>query len=136
MLDMICAECHNYFVVPGGIHYNNYSIQGGSLELPFLVHNQYFRIVGSVFNDGIHKYPTTDLIDEDFEGCIWAMAPTKDFLQLCDDIKAWSENNAPSPYTSESFGGYSYSRATKSNGVAVDWQQVFASRLNRYRKIR
>ena len=40
-----------------------------------------------------------------------------------------------SPYQSESFGGYSYTKASASNGDQVDWKTVFRSRLNRWRKI-
>ena len=41
----------------------------------------------------------------------------------------------PSAYTAESFDGYSYSKATDSDGVGVSWQSVFAKRLSRWRKI-
>ena len=40
-----------------------------------------------------------------------------------------------SPYTSESFGGYSYTKATDANGAPIGWQKAFASRLNKWRKL-
>ena len=138
MLTELCAELRNYFEVPNGRHFGTFTISGGSIApLDFLQEGQYFRIVGSVFNDGVYQYPTAELTDETFTGAIWAMAPPPSFIALCAEIKGWTESDAakPSPYTSESFGGYSYTKATNSKGQAVTWQDTFSSRLNKYRKI-
>ena len=43
--------------------------------------------------------------------------------------------NAESPYTSESFGDYSYTKATGESGAPLTWRDVFASRLNAWRKL-
>ena len=57
-------------------------------------------------------------------------------ITLSEEIAAWNEKNGtPGPYTSESFGGYSYSKATNASGVVVGWQDVFKSRLNAWRRI-
>ena len=137
MLTEVCAEIRNYFV--SEIHNGTFEIVGGKITpLDFIQENQYFRIVGSVFNDGVYKY-TADLVltDEIFSGAVWSMAVPPYVIDLAAEIKAFNESDAgkPSPYTSESFGGYSCSKATDSNGVPLTWQKVFANRLNRYRRI-
>lgn len=133
MLETLLMHLHNWFVV--GIYAGNYSIKDGSIALPFLVDGQYFRIIGSLFNDGLHKYPASDLIDEDFNGTVWALAVPPAVVSLADEIATWSAKNEPSAYTSESFGGYSYSKATNANGQPMGWEDVFKSRLNQWRKI-
>ena len=138
MLTEICAEIRNYFEVPNGRHFGTFTISGGSIApLDFLQEGQYFRIVGSVFNDGVYKYPAASLTDEVFEGAVWAMAVPPTLIALAAEIKAYNDSDAgkPSPYTSESFGGYSYTKATDANGAPIGWQKAFASRLNKWRKL-
>ena len=68
MLTELCAELRNYFVV--SIHEGTFTIDGGKIApLDFIQENQYFRIVGSVFNDGVYQN-TADLVltDEIFSG--------------------------------------------------------------------
>lgn len=137
MLEQILMDINNLFVVPDGRHAGEYSIKGGSIALDFLAPGQYFWIRGSVFNDGLHVYPAADLTDEDFDGVVVAMAVPKAVIVLSDEISAWVEKNGQeSPYTSESFGGYSYSKATNAQGMAVGWRDVFRARLNPWRKIK
>lgn len=136
MLTEICAEIRNYFVKD--IHNGVFEIVGGKIEsLDFLQEGQYFRIIGSVFNDGVHQYPSADMTDEIFEGSVWAMAVPPSVVALADEIKKYVESDAgkPSNFTSESFGGYSYSKATDSNGAPLSWEKVFANRLNKYRRL-
>ena len=138
MLTEICAEIRNYFEVPNGRHFGTFTISGGSIApLDFLQEGQHFRIVGSVFNDGVYQYPATSLTDEVFEGAVWAMAVPPTLIALSAEIKAYNESDAgkESPYTSESFGGYSYTKATDANGAPIGWKKAFASRLNRWRKL-
>lgn len=141
MIEQICAEINNYFVYAR--HVGTYRIQGGSIELPFLVPGQYFCIRGSRLNNGVYQYPALDLHDEEFDGEIWEMRVDKDFLFLAADVEDWSAKNADalnSPYQSESFGGYSYSKgsggASASGGdSAWSWKNQFSARLKRWRKI-
>ena len=137
MLTELCAELRNYFVVK--IHNGRFTINGGELApLDFLQKGQYFRIVGSIFNDGVYKFgDELNLTDEVFEGAVWYMAVPKDVIDLAKDIEEYnkSEQGKPSPYQSESFGGYSYTKATDEKGNPIGWKSVFASRLNRYRKV-
>ena len=140
MLDELCAELRNYFIKSDkDKHYGKFTVNGGmfSPSLDYLQDGQYYRIVGSVFNDGVHQYPSPELIDETFDGAVWAMSVPPAVIELSEEIKAFVDSDAgkPSPYTSESFGGYSYSKATDVNGVAVSWQTVFAKRLNKWRRI-
>lgn len=137
----ICDYIHNYFEkdeVTG-----EFEIADGSLVTSLsLADNQYFRIQGSVFNDGIYKYPTDKLIDEKFTGKVTAMAVPPDVLQVMADASKWEDDNAKvlqSPFNSESFGGYSYSKgsSSKKDGSQgqITWRDVFGDKLKAYRKI-
>ena len=139
MLTELCAEIRNYFLMPNGIHTGTFSISGGELApSDFLKEGQYFRIVGSTFNDGVHQYPAVGLADESFAGAVWAMAVPPAVIALADEIKVFCESDAAkvSQYQSESFGGYSYTKATDKDGAVLSWQTVFAKRLNKYRRMR
>lgn len=141
MLEEILNHIHNFFVVKDGIHVGDYVISSGTLSLDFLQEGQYFRIKGSVFNDGVYVYPAEELHDEEFSGEIWAMALPPGFIALYNEIDDWCDNYqnvVDSPYQSESFGGYSYTKATfggSSGDSSVNWQNVFKSKLNPWRKI-
>ena len=138
MLTEICAEIRNYFEVQNGRHFGTFTISGGSIApLDFLQEGQHFRIIGSVFNDGVYQYPATSLTDEVFEGAVWAMAVPPTLIALSAEIEAYNDSDAgkASPYTSESFVGYSYTKATDANGAPIGWQKAFASRLRQWRKL-
>ena len=139
MLEQVLMHLKNWFLVPGGIHEGTYTIEDGGIALPFLANGQYFRIVGSVFNDGLHQYPASDLKAETFEGTVWALAVPQAVIDLSAEIESWQKKNgeaATGIYQSESFGGYSYSKATDgASGGAVTWQTAFRSRLNAWRKL-
>ena len=105
-----------------------------------LADGQYYRIRGSVFNDGLHQMGADDLTDEEFVGEVDALAIPKAVVDLSEEIAAWCDANAAalaSPYTSESFGGYSYSKA--SGGGSYEggdaWKAHFRSSLNAWRKL-
>lgn len=137
MLTELCAELRNYFVVK--IHEGRFTINGGKIApLDFIQENQYFRIVGSVFNDGVYQN-TADLVltDEIFSGSVWAMAVPPTLIALAEDIKKYNESDEakPSAYQSESFGGYSYTKATGENGSPIGWEKVFANRLKPFRRM-
>lgn len=140
MLETVLTHLKNWFVVPHGVHGGIYNIVDGEIELPFLQNGQYYRICGSVFNDGLHKYGEDALTDETFTGTVWALAVPKAVIDLATRIEEWEEKNGEavaSPFTSESFGGYSYTKATDSTtGAVATWQTVFRSQLNPYRKAR
>ena len=137
MLTEVCAEMRNYFVTE--IHNGDFTISGGKISpLDFIQESQYFRIVGSVFNDGVYKNtPDLQLTDEKFNGSVWAMAVPPSVVALAEEIKAYNETvGKPSAFTSENYpNGYSYTRATDANGVPLNWQKAFASRLSKWRKL-
>ena len=139
MLEQVLMHLKNWFLVPGGIHEGTYTIEDGGIALPFLANGQYFRICGSVFNDGLYQYPAGDLKTETFDGSVWALAVPQAVIELAAEIEAWETKNgeaASGIYQSESFGGYSYSKATDSaTGGAVTWQSAFRSRLSAWRKL-
>lgn len=132
MLETVLMYLNNWFVV--GRYDDTYTIEDGGITLPFLVDGQYFRIVGSLFNDGVYQYPA-ELTDETFDGSVWALAIPKALLSTVEEITAWTAKNGDGgAYTSESFGGYSYSKATNSKGLAVGWRDVFAAQLAPWKK--
>lgn len=143
MIRQILDYIHNYFIKE--VYRGNFKIESGSINVDFLLDGQYFKISGSVFNDGVHKYNDSEdtLQDEEFSGYIASMAVPKDLIDLADEIVAWLEKYGDivgSPYQSESFAGYSYTKGNKSTGSGaggsqISWQDMFASRLNAYRKI-
>ena len=139
MLTDLCQELHNWFN-DGEVVVGNFTITNSEISLPFLQDGQYYRIVGSVFNDGVHQYGvSSSLIDETFYGSVWPMRIPQAVIALSGKIDTWvstNEQSALSPYQSESWGGYSYS--LKSGGGesgSLSWQSVFAKELNRWRKM-
>lgn len=135
MLYSILKHCRNFFV-HGSAQAGKYAIEGGELVLPFIIPGQYFLVQGSVLNDGVWQYGRDTLTDEVFTGTITPLAIPQDFLKLVQDIEAWqTKNGDASPYTSESFGGYSYTRAAGASGAGATWQDAFRTRLNPWRKL-
>lgn len=145
MLTQVCQYLRNWFERTKYI--GDFTITSGELTygdgstLPLLP-GQYYRIVGSVLNDGVHQVEEegNPLKDESFTGSVWSMAVPPDFLTLVRDIGEWVEANAAainSPYQSESFAGYSYSKGyAGGNGTdVITWQSQFAARLAPWRKI-
>lgn len=143
MLTELCQELKNWFDKER--HIGTFTITDGNIDVDFLLPGQYFRIVGSVFSDGVYQYPAQELPSETFTGAIWALAIPKEVLQLDEEISAWRakyeeiDSDAMSPYVSESFGGYSYSKgasnSTASGGSTTSWKSAFKPRLNLWRKI-
>ena len=141
IMDDICGYLHNYFV--DEIHEGTYIIEGKTVTLPFLKSGQYFYVSGSTFNDGVWKYPATNMTNEEFDGEIWAMKVPASLVALSAEISAWitkyADAGMDSPFSSESFNNYSYTRAqgASSDGsyAPVTWQNIFAARLARWRKL-
>lgn len=151
MLNAICAEIRNYFTFEKDKHFGDFAIVGGEITPLFDIPTDYIRIVGSHKNDGVHKRGENGftLVDEgQFHGAVWVMSPPADFLALVAEIEAWQakysalDSQAMSPYNSESFGGYSYSKSGGGNAAsgsasgAASWVAAYNGRLNIYRRIR
>lgn len=154
MLSELCKELNNWFDKER--YFGKFTITDGTLDVSDIdiQENQYFRIVGSVFNDGVYKYvssitPTQNapathspvLTDETFSGAVWTMAVPPSVIDLSERISDWETKYGgmvSSPYKSESFGGYSYTKADSGQGYTTNptWQSSFAGELNRWRKAR
>lgn len=149
MLTELCGYLKNWFEVEK--LYDDFKIVDGlityadGMELP-IQEGQHFRIIGSVFNDGVYEYSDEieGLKNEEFSGSVWLLAIPKEVLTLAIEISEWqtkyagADSAALSPFNSESFGGYSYSKSvgsTAAGNAGNSWQSVFGNRLMRYRKV-
>lgn len=136
MLESLLEWLENWYMVSS--FNGDFTIKGGELAPPydgFLQNGQYFRIIGSVFNDGLHQWPTSTLSDEQFNGTIWTLAIPKSLISISSEMEeCQSKNNDNGLYVSESFGGYNRTRATGKNGKMLTVFDVFAERLAPYRK--
>lgn len=155
MLTDLCQELKNWFdrdkpkfFGKFAIHNNDiFYVEIGDTEVSLsnlgLAENQHFRIIGSVFNDGVVKYDTATLetlTEETFNGAVWLMAIPPAVINLDNQIEEWKTKYGDvslSPYISESFGGYSRTLAKSSGGSgnSTSWQNTFKNELNRWRKI-
>ena len=154
MLTEICMYLKNWFDRNQPKYFGAFVVNDGRIFLNDvavdLVPGQYYRVVGSLFNDGVHKYTgdaDAKLTDESFRGAVWSMAVPPDVIDLAEDIEAWQEKNGSldsanmSPFNSESFGGYSYSKSGGGSSASTGggaqpgtWQAAFESRLALWRK--
>lgn len=148
MLQQICEYIHNYFIKD--CFKGAFEIADGMISLP-LLDGQRFLIHGSALNDGVYTYHDTGikndddtdlagLQDETWAGTICALAVPPAVIALSAEVNAWvAENGAivNSPYSSESvLGVYSYTKASGTGaGGTAGWQDIFRSRLNRWRKV-
>ena len=143
MLSEVCAYLRNYFDNGQPHTFGEIEIKNGALFTPCdLKAGQYFRIIGSTFNDGVYQFPTTALNnDEIFNGAVWGMAVPPDLIALIAEMEAWKTNNAyalNTPYQSESKADYSYSLKSSGNsadGGAMTVINQFSGRLARWRKL-
>lgn len=137
MLFEILNHIKNIFPDSDNAMTGTFKVEDGTISpSSFLADGQYFLIEGSTFNDGVYKKgDTAELTDEVFEGIITPLRIPREFLTLVKDIEAYQAVDKPSAYTSESFGGYSYTKGTTASGNAQSWKNAFGSRLNTWRKI-
>jgi hypothetical protein len=151
MLTELCEYLKNWdFRKKAKKYFGTFSIKNGVLSgIDDMAQNgQYFRIVGSIFNDGVYQNPVAEgvLKDEEFEGAVWIMAVPKEVLALATEIEEWQlkyggvNSTSMSPFQSESFKGYSYTKKggdnTSSNSAGYpSWQVAFAARLDMWRKV-
>ena len=136
MLEAMLTHLHNWFPAKDGKHAGAFVIASGVLSPDIgLVSGQYYRIRGSIFNDGLHRIDGGEaLTDEAFTGEVRALAIPKAVQDLAEEIAAWRESNPETDKTSESFGGYIYSWGQSASGGVGGWQASFASRLNAWRR--
>ena len=136
MLETVLAEVNNWFAVDSLA--GTFAVEGGRIDLPhgFLADGQYYRIEGSVFNDGLHM-DDDHLTDETFDGVVTALAIPNAVIDLAGRIKSWNDENekaSMSPFASQSDQGTSVTMATGSSG-RFTWRDAFRSELRRWRKL-
>lgn len=145
VLEDILGHIHNWFdgnIAP--IVVTGCEIANGELpESVSILSGAWYRIQGSVLNDGLHLSPSTDLSDETFDGTITILTIPRPLLRLAEEISDWQAlygEATNSPYASESFGGYTYtmrgaSSSQGGSGGLTGWREVFSDRLNQWRKM-
>ena len=154
MLTELCQYLKNWFEIE---HYSgkitiagdSITVAGDGLFNPVVTPNiqseQYIRIEGSVFNDGVCRFGVDELTNETYTGDLWLLGIPNAIITLASDIAEWRQkyesinSQAMSPFQSESFKGYSYSkgsdgRTSGTNGIS-GWQAAFYNRLSPWRKI-
>ena len=153
LLEEVLWHIHNWFVRET-IQVRTCCIDDGTLPSSItdqMLDGQWYRIEGSYLNDGLHQHHETypqgqspDLEDETFDGSVSLLAVPKPLLGVVEDIGTWLASDAgkaaEGPYSSESFGGYSYSLKADSGGNSGSgglsgWRLAFRDRLNPWRKM-
>lgn len=139
MMEEILNYINNFFVEE--IREGTFTITEGKINELEIDDVQYYRIVGSVFNDGVYQGKDDLEKDETFEGEIWLMAVPRAVIKIAKEIEEWTATYADkmnSPYQSESFGGYSYSKASGSDAsgeATASWKTIYGSRLKAWRRM-
>lgn len=146
MMTEICEYLHNWFCEDSDMIIGNIVVGDSEITVPYcaIQPGQYIRIVGSVFNDGVWKYGEAEFHPETYDGAVWLMRVPQAFINLVTEIENWQakyggvDSKAMSPFNSESFAGYSYSKSSGGSGEVAsptNWQGVFAARLSPWRKL-
>lgn len=146
MMTEICEYLHNWFCEDSDMIIGNIVVGDSEITVPYgaIQPEQYIRIAGSVFNDGVWKYGEAEFNPETYDGAVWLMRIPKSFIDLVTEIENWQakyggvDSKAMSPFNSESFAGYSYSKSSGGSGEVAsptNWQGVFAARLSPWRKL-
>lgn len=148
MMTELCLYLNNWFYYDQPQYFGTFKVEDGHLIFldgdMGILSNQYYRIEGSVFNNGVHKHGSEHLIDETFNGSVRLMAVPKDVETLATEISDWqkkyggADSMNMSPFQSESLGPYAYTKGSvgsQSSSSVPTWQSVYADRLRRYKKL-
>ena len=150
MLQAVCEHIHNYFNRNSSPINGTFAVFGGTISpIPDLKEGQRFLITGSDMNDGIYTFHASGIMNDDdtdwagltdevFAGAIIGLSIPPQVIALSVEISEWAAKYADvitSPYQSESFGGYSYTRAGNSGSSAGGWQDQFRAKLDRWRRV-
>lgn len=142
MLENVLKFLNNHFYMWQEI--GGFVINGDKIRVKAnYLQGQYIRITGSILNNGVYQVKSVEgdtievegLTNEIFEGCIFGLAIPKDLLTLVEHIEEYEKENKKSNIISESFGGYSYTKATDTSGNIANWESVYFNDLCKYRKI-
>ena len=89
----MCASLRNYFALDPIS--GDFTIKDSDITVPGLVRGQYFRIDGSVFNDGVHRYGEISMNgDETFTGTITPMSVPPAFEAVAAEIEERKQKDA------------------------------------------
>ena len=125
----VMRRCNNYFPresVEGEFHISGDGVLSPAVDAP------YIAITGSLYHDGVYKAgESLPLPEETFSGRVWALAPTRGFIVLCEDIAEFDAKHSAGAPVSESFGGYSVTRRAGTE----TWQGAFAPMLAGYTRM-
>lgn len=148
MLTEFFQYLKNWFYGEQPRYDGEFTIVNGQLNIADnIMLGQYYRIFGSVLNDGVYLHDGKESLHaETFDGTVRLMAVPPEVQGLISDIQAWItkyggvDSEAMSPFASESFGGYSYSKGQVGNNSgagsgSASWQSAFASRLSLWKKV-
>lgn len=145
MLTEICAYLHNYFDYErhiGDIVVDSNTITCNGEEI-VLEEGQHFALFRDRNPLGVFKQGD-ELKDRTFYGAVWLMDVPDAILSADEWAATWLAKNGGadadtnSAYSSESFGGYSYSKSNNSSGKAgssIFDNAQFAKMLSPYRKL-
>lgn len=136
-LTEVMRACNNWFDITS--YYCSFEIAEGHIVFPFEIASNYnyLKIQGSAGNDGVHA-KDEELNDESFIGTVELLRVPNDFLSLVKDIETYQEKykvSCTNPFQSESFGGYSYTKATNASGGIFTWKDAFKDQLRMWRKL-
>lgn len=147
MLTKICNYLKNFFeteriIGDVVISEGKVSVNGNAVEI---AKDAYFALFHQHFVTGVFKYGTDELADGSFRGAVWLMDIPKAIFDAAEWGEAWNaqhgnaDSQANTPFDSESFGGYAYTKAqssTSANGSSVFNNAQFIAMILPYRRIR
>lgn len=142
-LEEVLNHIHNWFDRESEHINGSFAIEDGALVYVNIPEGAWYQVQGSYLNDGLHLHPADDLVDEEFTGTITVLRIPRPLLRIVEEIAEWQSKYGDAtsgPYSSESFGGYSYtmrgdSSSQGGSGGLTGWRLAFRDRLNAWRKI-
>jgi len=159
MLEQVLAHLNNWFVCYSYTGNVTVSADGAVLApseaAATLQPGKWYRILDSGFHDGVYQMPEEQSEKEEpeeeveepeeeeqsktFSCTLWTLDVPAGLLNIITEMEAWQAKYGDvvsGPYQSESFGGYSYSKAgvsSSNSGTATVWTQ-FADVLAPYER--
>lgn len=134
-LEQVMRECNNYF--ERCRYFGSIRVVDGKIAPD--VGSPYVFISGGASLYGVYSLVNGRLVDAEdvsayFTGTLWFLYPPKGFTDIAEEIAEFATKSPVGGFASESFGQYSYSRATGSKGL-LTWQEAFSDRLRPYRQM-
>lgn len=144
MLEKVLYHLHNWFVRER-LELGDASISDGQLPeeaAEAVPVGAYYRIQGTLLNDGLYLRGEEELRDEESDMVVSVLAIPRPLLSLVDEIDAWQQKNGAAtdgPYYQEQFGDYKYTLkgfSTYGSANGIDgWRLAFRDQLTPFRKM-